>query len=134
MMMIMKTLNEDVKLTQTTPGKWDLKFENNDYVNTTGEESLANACIIAILTRYKELHTNPIYKDFGCRLHELIKDNQTKLHLYKLELFVREILEKIRRVKSIDEIRITKNDAYNFHIHFTITSINDNKITGGLTV
>ena len=57
-----KTLNEDVKLKSDEYGKWDLSFENGDYVNVTGLASLHNACIIAILTRFRELSENPTYE------------------------------------------------------------------------
>lgn len=129
-----KTLNEDVKLTSNEYGEWDIKIEDGDYVNVTGLESLANACIIMIMTRYNELHNNPLYTGFGCRVHELIKDNQTSMVLYKMELFITEALESMRRVQTVNSVNVKRNDAYGFNIYFDITSINDETIRGGVTL
>ena len=57
-----KTLNEDIKLTPNEYGEWDMVFEDGDIVNVTGAESLANAIVILILTRYGELKNNPLYR------------------------------------------------------------------------
>ena len=38
-----QTLNEDIKLLPNEYGEWDMVFENDDIVNVTGAESLANA-------------------------------------------------------------------------------------------
>ena len=53
-----KTLNEDVQLVGNEYGKYDLDMDNDDYINVTGVHSLANACIIAILTRFNELSSS----------------------------------------------------------------------------
>ena len=50
-----KTLNEDVKLQSDEYNRWDIQFENQDYVNITGKDSLVNAICIAIMTRFNEL-------------------------------------------------------------------------------
>ena len=117
-----KTLNEDVKLKSNNYGKFDIQFENGDYVNVTGNESLKNAIIIAIMTRYNEL-TN-LYTGFGCRVHELIKDNQNTMTRYKLELYVSEVLENMRRIKEVNSINITELDS-KYLVEFIVTSIND---------
>lgn len=117
-----KTLNEDVKLKSNNYGKFDIQFENGDYVNVTGNASLKNAIIIAIMTRYNEL-TN-LYTGFGCRVHELIKDNQNTMTKYKLELYVSEVLENMRRIKEVNSINITELDS-KYLVEFIVTSIND---------
>ena len=94
-----KTLNEDVNLVGNEYGKYDLDMDNDDYVNVVGVNSLANACIIAILTRYNELKDNPTYTGFGCRVHGLIKDNQNKLTKFKIETYLTETLNAMRRVE-----------------------------------
>ena len=48
-----KTLNEDIKLVDNGYGEYDMEFVNGDIVNLTGLESLHNAVIIALLTRFK---------------------------------------------------------------------------------
>ena len=124
-----KTLNEDVKLKSNNYGKFDIQFENGDYVNVTGNESLKNAIIIAIMTRYNEL-TN-LYTGFGCRVHELIKDNQNTMTKYKLELYVSEVLENMRRIKEVNSINITELDSKYF-VEFIVTSINDEIVNGSV--
>ena len=130
----LKTLNEDVKLVSDICGKYDLNMDNGDYVNVTGNASLRNACVIAILTRYRELKNNPTYTQFGCRAHELIKDNKTKMFRYKLELSLTETLEKMRRIKTVNWFEITENEANSFNVFFNITSINDEIVTGEMVL
>ena len=81
-----KTLNEDIKLVPDKYGVYDMEFINGDLHNVTGLESLYNACVLIIMTRYQELISNKTYNSFGCRVHELIKDNKSKMLLYKLEV------------------------------------------------
>lgn len=129
-----KTLNEDVKLKSDEYGKYDLDMDNGDYVNITGHNSLHNACIIAIMTRFGELKDNPTYTDFGCRVHELIKDNKTKLLLFKLETSLTETLNNMRRIKTVNFLNITENDAHSFDVAFNVTSINDEIVKGQVTL
>lgn len=129
-----KTLNEDVQLKQNDAGEWDISIENGDYVNVTGNQSLHNAIIIAILTRMGELKNNPIYNEFGCRVHELIKENKTEKVFYKVELYVTETLEKIRRINTVDLVEVTESDIHGYHIFFKVTNINDEIITGSVDV
>lgn len=129
----LKTLNEDAKLKSDMYGVWDLDMHDGDYINVTGNASLFNACVIAIMTRYNELKM-PLYNGFGCRVHELIKDNQTKMFLYKLELSIREVLEKMRRIRTVNEITIKKSDVHEFNVGFSITSINDEIIRGSVSL
>ena len=128
-----KTLNEDVKLTSNQYGEYDISMKNGDYENITGLKSLENACKIAILTRFDEIKTET-YSEFGCHAHQIIKDNQTPLSSYKLELYTTEVLENMRRVESVDSVNITDNNDSNYNIDFTITSINDEKISGSVTI
>ena len=123
-----KTLNEDVKLTSNEYGEWDVVFENDDWVNCTGFDSLVNACIIAIMTRYSELDYSVFYDEFGCRIHELIKSNKSKNTLYKMEVFITEVLNNMRRIKRVNWLEITDNpdnQAYNYRVNFSITCIGD---------
>ena len=77
-----KTLNEDAELIPIGNGEhYDVNFENGDYVNLTGKNSLSNAIVIAILTRFTELSDIEIYEDFGCRVHDLIKANQEEIKI-----------------------------------------------------
>lgn len=120
-----KTLNEDAKLVSNIYGKYDLAMENGDYINVTGSNSLENAIIIAILTRYHELKRISTYSDFGCRVHDLIKDNKTKLTLFKLETSIMETLNSMRRIQMVNSLKIIEDEAHSYFVLFTVTSIND---------
>ena len=130
----LKTLNEDVKLTSNEYGEWDIVWDtvNCDWVNVTGHDSLINACIIAIMTRYLEEAFMPPYEEFGCRIHELIKKNKGRLTMYEMEVFVTDTLNNMRRVKHINWINITdnpENQRYNYRIDFSITPLPDEDLT-----
>ncbi|MBQ2653089.1 MAG: hypothetical protein IJF83_05995 [Methanobrevibacter sp.] len=128
-----KTLHEDVKLVSNEYGEWDLDFENDDWVNVTGVHSLANACIIAIMTRLNELNYVELYEDFGCRAHELIKKNKSRNIIYQMEIFITEVLENMRRVQRVNYVKITDspdNQDYTYRINFSITSIMDDEEDG----
>ena len=130
-----KTLNQDVQLTPNTHGEWDITLENGDYKNITGQQSLYNACVIAILTRYGELTENPTYQTFGCHIHRIIKDNKTKINLFKIETYLTETLLRIRRIRTVNEVKITENeDKHTYNIHFNVTNHNDETITGKVNI
>ena len=123
-----KTLNEDIKLSPNQYGEWDMVFKDGDIVNVTGAESLANAIVILIMTRYGELKTNRLYKDdFGCRVHELPKDNITNLNQYKIEKYIEEAVNRMRRVKKIDYITVTRT-TNGYNVVLAVTSITDENV------
>lgn len=128
-----KTLNEDIQLKPNNYHKFDIQMENGDYVNVTGQESLKNAIIIAIMTRYNELSYMSLYENFGCRVHELIKIRQTDMTRYKMELFIIDVLENMRRIKKINNIEI-KEESHSYSVKFSVTSINDEQITGSVNL
>ena len=120
-----KTLNEDIKLKPNEYGEWDMVFQEGDIVNVTGAESLANAIVILIMTRYGELKNNPLYKDdFGCRVHEIPKDNMTNLNQYKTEKYIEESVRRMRRVRTINYIQVTPHSE-GYNVALSVTSIND---------
>lgn len=124
------TLHEDIKLQSDKYGQFDMVFKEGDIVNVTGVESLENACIIAIMTRLGELKNNPTYKDFGSRVHDLIKMNMNAMTKYKLELFITETLENMRRVYSVNEVLIEPNNEQGYNALFDITGIDDKHVKG----
>ena len=129
-----KTLNEDVKLQSDEYNRWDIQFENQDYVNITGKDRLVNAICIAIMTRFNELDFMSLYEDFGCRAHELIKANKSDMVKYKIELFVTEVLENMRRVFEVNEIEVTDSDTYSYNVFFNVTAINDEIVQGSVSI
>jgi len=130
------TLNEDVHLTSDEYGRWDLDFKNGDIVYVDGLKSLENACVIAIMTRYNELSHNPLYKNFGCRIHELIKENQSIMVEYKIKEFIQDTLKNMRRIKKVNWVEVTPSnqDSYKYDVSFSISSINDVNITSTLSL
>jgi len=125
-----KNLNEDVKLKSDAMGRWDIDFdfEHDDWYNVTGFESVFNACVIAIMTRFDELEFMDLYDDFGCRIHELIKANKSRNVKYHMELFVTEVLENMRRIKRVNWVNITDNPngkLYSYVITFNVSCMLD---------
>ncbi len=129
-----KTLNEDVKLVPVGKGEYyDIQFNNEDYVNVSGKDSLSNAIIIAILTRFNELSDMKLYKGFGCKIHDLIKANPTEMVEYELVLFVREVLENMRRIKEITSINLSNQNS-RYKISFKVIAINDDLVSGSVVI
>lgn len=119
------TLNEDIKLSPNEFGEWDMVFEDYDIVNATGLESLSNAITILIMTRYNELKKNVLYNDgFGCRIHEVVKDNIINLNNYKIEKYIEEALKRMRRIKRINYINV-KPKQNGYSVILSVTSISD---------
>lgn len=132
-----KSLNEDIQLLPDQWNQWDMQFENGDVVNVTGHDSLHNAICIAIMTRFNELKHNKLYKDFGCHIHELIKQNKSNMVLYKIEIYVQEVLDKMRRVQKTNWIKVTDNphsEWHRYNVEFSVTSINDEIIEGTVEI
>lgn len=129
-----KSLNEDVKLIPNRYGKYDIAMANDDYVNVTGKDSLYNAIVIAIMTRFNELGDINLYEDFGCRVHELIKDRKSDMVLYQVEVFITEVLENMRRILEINELIVTDSENMNYHVYFNVTSINDEIVSGEVEI
>lgn len=131
-----KTLNEDVKVlpVSSTADHWDIQMKNGDYVNVTGKESLRNAICIAIMTRFNELDFIQLYNGFGCRAHELIKANKSEMVRYEIELFISEVLENMRRIQQLNSLKVSDSNAGSYLVEFTVTSINDETITGSVNI
>lgn len=131
-----KTLHEDIQLKPNQWNEWDMQFENGDVINVTGHESLHNAICIAIMTRYQELQHNELYNNFGCRIHELIKANKSSMVLYKIELFVQDVLRSMRRVHKINWINITESysEPYTYKVEWSVNSISDGIVEGELEI
>ena len=131
-----KTLNEDVQLKPISPTSthWDIQMDNGDYVNVTGKDSLHNAICIAIMTRFDELEYIPLYDGFGCRVHELVKANKSEMTKYQIEIFVNNVLSRMRRIHQVNNITITDSNNAEYNIHFNVTSVYDEIIEGSVTI
>ncbi|WP_296852475.1 hypothetical protein [uncultured Methanobrevibacter sp.] len=131
-----KTLNEDVQIKPVSPTSkhWDIQMENGDYVNVDGLESLRNAICIAIMTRFNELDFMGLYDGFGCRVHELVKKNKSEMVKYKIELFINEVLENMRRISIVNDVTVSESDIHSYLVEFNVTSISDETVTGSVTI
>lgn len=130
-----KTLNMDVGL-QVTGEKsqhYDILVSDDDFVNVTGKESLRNAIVIAIMTRFEELEDIPLYEGFGCRAHELVKARKTEMIRYKIELFITSVLENMRRIESVDSVELVDVDD-KYKIKYQVTSISDEIVAGSVII
>lgn len=128
-----KTLNMDVQLkpVSDTSQHYDIQIENGDFVNVTGKNSLYNAIIIAIMTRFNELQEIPLYEGFGCRAHELVKARKTEMVKYKIELFITDVLENMRRIKEINFVELIESEN-SYKINYSVESINDETVNGSV--
>ncbi|MCR5026990.1 MAG: hypothetical protein K6A34_06085 [Methanobrevibacter sp.] len=130
-----KTLHMDVEvLPDQWNNKFDLQFENGDFKILTGTESLRNAIVIAIMTRYNELKNELYYPGFGCRIHELLKAKKSVVVQKKMVYYCENTLNEMRRIKKVNEITVndSKDSAWKFELFFNITSINDEIISGSV--
>lgn len=126
-MATVETLNKDIKLVSDDFGVYDFGVNKQDFILVTGEESLKNALILAVLTSWNELSDLSTYIGFGNRAYELVKANQNKLTQFKVEQYMKETVEKIRRVKKINELIVTPV-LDGFEVIVNVTGINDEDV------
>lgn len=116
----------DINIDTDENGYWDIQFQDGDLdILRIEDEVLENGIILTILTRHTELSPNQTYNLYGSRLYELIKQNDTQLTRSRIRAYIKEALEKMRRVKSVDnvvftdeliEVYVTKNDGENLNV------------------
>ncbi len=128
-----KTLNMDVQLKPSSDKSkhYDVQMENGDFVNVISHDSLHNAIVIAIMTRFNELNIS-VYENFGCRVHELIKARQTERVKYQIELFITDVLENIRRIKEIESVEVIVDEDNLYKINYHVLSISDELVSGSV--
>lgn len=90
------------------------------------KEAVKNGVIVAILTHYNELSRLPLYKGFGSKIHELIKQNMDTLTLFKLEQYLKESVSNMSRVQSVDELKIKTNEKGQVFMSLKLTDISGN--------
>ena len=118
----------DINLETINGLEWDINFINNDLDNLTGEDQvLQNAIILTILTRQGELNPNPTYNDYGSRLHELIKDNDNHLTRARTRAFIKQSVEAMNRVHSVDDVVFSEDK-----IHVYVTKTNGDRLSIGI--
>ena len=116
-------LNKDIDLNHTGYGFWDVELDNDGFVLVDDVESLENGFIISILTRCQELKELPTYKDYGCRVHEMIKTRKTRLNEFKIKNYIQESIEAMNRVESVEDVQLTPT-ILGYHVMIYATSIN----------
>lgn len=130
----MSTLNRDCELIKLKNGSWDINFDKGDMVIVKGKESLHNACIIALLIAYNELKNNPTYTDKGNKAYSVLKENKTTMTVYKIQEYFKEVLEDIRRIKTVEYLEVIDSEKshYAYQVFFKVISHNDETVKGGL--
>lgn len=128
-------LNLDVELTPKPYGLYDLNYVAGDIVQTKGLNSLRNAIIIKIMTAFQELYNtgNITYQDFGNHVWSQIKANHTESTHYKIEQYTLQALKEIRRIKSVDELKVIEDENYDgYNVKYTVTALNDEQLTDNI--
>lgn len=116
-------LNKDIDLNHAGYGFWDIELDDDGFVFIDDVEALENGFIISILTRFQELKELPTYKDYGCRVHEMIKTRKTRLNEFKIKNYIQESIEAMNRVESVEDVELTPT-ILGYHVMIYATSIN----------
>ena len=129
------TLHRDIGLVQEDNGLWDIGWSNDDYVLSSGLDSLYNACVFSLLTAYNEIgrHGVVLYDGFGNKSYSLLKANKDNLTLHKLHSYFMDCLMSMRRVNDVLELEIIEDhngSLYTYKVFFRVLSITNEIIEG----
>ncbi len=118
---------------------WDLVMENDDYTITSGEDTLFNACAIAILTGYNEMgdrYENSTYSMFGNPAYGLLKTNKSELVKFKIEEYIKKVLKSIRRVGELVEVVVSEDEfnPYAYNVFFHVIGLDDEHASGEINL
>ena len=137
-MITYKTLNKDINLTEKDNGYWDYETSYGDYVIAENKQSLRNGLIIACLTSWNYMNRkgNPTYETFGNRAYEELKKKKSKMVEYKIKQYFIEVLNRIRRVKTVLDIQVLDHptDPNAYIVNFTVEATNDEIVKGDFPV
>ena len=125
--------NKDINLNDTGHGYFDIQINNKELDIVTGLDSVENGIIIAILTRFNELKKLPSYSDFGCRVYELIKAPATKLNQAKVRNYIKESVNAMNRISSVDKVTLTPTQL-GYNVMVECTTINGNLVRTEVTL
>lgn len=132
------TLNHDINLIERENGYWDYEFQYGDIVQSKNNQSLRNGLIIACLTSWNYLNRqgNPTYSEFGNKAYWELKKKKSTMVEYTIKQYFIEVLNRIRRVNRIIDIRVldhsTDPNAYN--VAFTVEAINNEIINASFNI
>lgn len=134
--MSFKTLNKDIKLFKTRPGRYDRMIEGQDFKKVDGVDSLRAAVVFQIMLISGELSNNPTYKGKGNKTWFVLKDNNNALNRFKAKEYTKEALESMRRIDYVDyvDVEVTPGNPNSLTISFGARSIDDTYFTGDVTV
>jgi hypothetical protein len=128
------TLNKDILLARVDGGRYDRVVQSGDFVKATGIDSLAAGVRIKLQTWFNELSSNPTYANFGNKAWFYLKGNNNALHRLELKETIKQCLEEMRRIKSVDSIELDEyaimgeNRPTTMVISVVFTSISDQTI------
>jgi hypothetical protein len=135
-MITYKTLHKDVKLLPNEYGKYDRVLVNGDFVLRDGFQSLHSAITFKIMLIWNELRNNPTYTQQGNKTWGVLKENKTDLTMFTAKEYTLQALEEMRRIKKVNTLNVIENpnDPFQYIISFSVTAIDDSKISGSVTV
>lgn len=114
-------IENDFRLKLTKNNHYDIEMKDYDFVNVTDLEAVRNGVITSILTHYNELSDYlPNYEDFGSHLQELIKDNKTRLTPLIIKEYIRESLDSMKNIITIENIDI-EDQTYDYKVKLVIS-------------
>lgn len=130
------TLHKDVMFEYKGYGIYDRKVQAGDFVRVEGIDSLYTAICLKIMLIFNELKDNPTFKEQGNKSHYLIKGNLNPVNLVAIRDYTEQALLEMRRVKQINSISVQPDrlDEFRVNVEFSVTAINDEMITGGVTL
>jgi phage gp46-like protein len=131
-----ETLHKDVLLEYKGYGIFDRKVQAGDFVRVEGIDSLYTAICFKIMTIFNELKDNPTFGKWGNKAHYLLKENLNPVNLVAIRDYTEQALLEMRRVKEINSIAVNpdKLDEFRVNVEFSVTAINDETISGGVTI
>jgi hypothetical protein len=118
---------KDINLNDTGYGYYDTQFKDGDLDIVNGVASVENGIIQAILTRYNELKQLPSYTGFGSRVHDYIKDNGSNLNRFKIRSAIKESIEAMNRVASVESVTLEETRE-GYYVTVECTSADGSRI------
>jgi hypothetical protein len=127
------TLGRDIDIhRRNEDGRWDRTLEKGDFKLLKGKDCVENDITIALLTAYNELGSKGLstYNNFGNHSYELLKENKSSMLVFKLENYFKEVINKIRRVKTVLNLEILEYNIHSFDVIFSVDTLQDVTISG----
>ena len=120
-----KFLDKDLEFEYKDYGKWDRKIEGGDFVRVEGADSLITSVRFTLLTAYKELNTSPLFNNTGNKAVGLLKTLNNNIALVNMKAYFIEALDKNAKIKTVNNVTVTKTGANSVDVYINVTGMND---------